>query len=259
MRSIQVLKKSGLTELSKRTFGYVYRRTMRKLLPTISEVKYAGIPISRVRKLGDTAMSRFLIPHPLEDIEDYEQALVSALKSQVCIGDKVVVVGGGEGVTAVVAAKAAGETGSVLCFEGSKWSVRLIRATAARNKVSNRLTVKHAIVGQAISVYGMQEDHSTRIVAPADLPQCDVLELDCEGAEINILRNMKIRPRAIVVESHGIYGAPSKLIAEILENLNYAVENIGIAEPRDIPGCEAGDIRVILGKRNGPPSTDRRA
>jgi hypothetical protein len=38
-------------------------------------------------------------------------------------------------------------------------------------------------------------------VTPAELPECDVLELNCEGSEIGILRNMTIRPRAIAVET----------------------------------------------------------
>ena len=80
-----------------------------------------------------------------------------------------------------------------------------------------QLTVNHAIVGEAISVYGAPEDLSPRVVTPADLPECDVLALDCEGAEIVILRNLKFRPRAIAVESHGIYGAPSKMVRELLE------------------------------------------
>jgi hypothetical protein len=249
MKSIQIFKNSGFAGLSKRTAGYLYRRTIRQFLPTLSEVKYAGIPISRERKLGDLQVPDFLIPHPLEDIQDYEQTLIAALGSQVRVGDKVIIVGGGEGVTAVVAAKAVGERGSVVCFEGSKWGVGKIKATAARNKVSKRLSVKHAIVGEAISVYGVPEDHSTLVVAPADLPDCDILELDCEGAEIIILRNMRIRPRAIAVESHGVFGAPSKLVREILEKLGYSVEDCGVAEPRDPEGCEARDIRVLLATR----------
>ena len=64
--------------------------------------------------------------------------------------------GGGEGVTAVVAAKTVGETGSVICFEGNSSSVRNIKTTAVRNKVSNRVAVEHAVVGKAISVYAHQ-------------------------------------------------------------------------------------------------------
>jgi len=56
------------------------------------------------------------------------------LRSQVRIGDRVTIVGGGEGVTAVVAAKAVGEKGSVVCNEGNSWNVHKINATAAEIK-----------------------------------------------------------------------------------------------------------------------------
>ena len=248
MKSIRVFKNHGLAELSRQTARYVYVRTIREFLPTLSEVKYAGIPISRERKFGDSAVPSFLLPHPLEDVEEYEQALIAAMHSEVRAGDKVTIVGGGEGVTTVVAANAVGETGSVVCYEGSKWCVEKVKATAARNKVSTRrLTVNHAIVGEAISVYGAPEDHSARVVAPADLPECDVLALDCEGAEILILRNLKFRPRAIAVELT-VYTAPSKMVRELLEQLDYTVVDYGVAEPRDPQGCEANDIRVLLGR-----------
>jgi len=248
-RVVHLIKNSSFETLTKRVAGYLYRRTIRKLLPTIAEVKYSGVPISRERKFGDVRLPNFLIPHPLEDIPNYERALIDALRSQIRIGDSVIIVGGGEGVTAVVAAKAAGETGSVVCYEGNSWNVSKVNGTAARNKVSNRLTVEHAIVGEAIAVYGGTEQHSTRVVSPTELPQCDILELDCEGAELLILRTMAIRPRVIAVETHGVYGAPAHMVKQLLEKLDYAVEDWGLAEPGLSEACESGDIRVLVGKR----------
>jgi hypothetical protein len=67
-----------------------------------------------------------------------------------------------------------------------------------------------------INVYGDPSQLATLVVAPVELPGCDVLELDCEGAEIVILRDMTIRPRV--------------------------VEEWGIAEPRLSEICETNDI-----------------
>ena len=164
----------------------------------------------------------------------------------------MIIVGGGEGVTAVVAARAVGEAGSVVCFEGNSWNVSKVKATAARNKMSDRLTVEHAVVGEAIAVYGGPEQRSTRVVSPAELPECDILELDCEGAERLILPNMVIRPRVIAVETHGVYGAPTWMVKEILERLDYVVEEWGVAEPWLSEECESNDIRILVGKRNQP-------
>jgi hypothetical protein len=67
---------------------------------------------------------------------------------------------------------------------------------AARTKVSKRLTVNHAIVGEAISVYGALEDLAPRVVAPADLPECDVLALDCEGRGNPHIAQSEISPES---------------------------------------------------------------
>ena len=249
---VQLIKNSSFETLTKRIAGYLYRSTIRKFLPTIAQVKYSGIPISRERKVGDAKLPDFLIPYPLVDITDYERTLIDVLRSQVRIGDRVIIVGGGEGVTAVVAATAVGETGSVVCFEGNSWNVRKVKATAARNKMSNRLTVEHAIVGEAIAVYGVPEQHSTLVVSPAELPECDILELDCEGAERLILPNIAIRPRVIAVETHGVHGAPTRMVKEILEGLGYVVEDCGFAEPGLSEECESNDIRILVGKHYQP-------
>jgi hypothetical protein len=249
---VRLIKNYTFEALSKRAVGYLYRRTVRKFLPTIAEVKYAGIPISRERKIGDAVLPDFLLPNPLEDIEDYERTLIDVLRSHVRLGDKVVIVGGGEGVTAVVAAMEVGEMGSVVCFEGSCWSANKVKATAARNKMSNRLKVEHAVVGEAIAVYGASEEHAALVVSPKELPECDILELDCEGAERLILPNMVIRPRVIAVETHGVYGAPTRMVKEILEKLDYVVEEWGLAEPWLSEECESNDIRILVGKRDRP-------
>jgi hypothetical protein len=45
------------------------------------------------------------------------------------------------------------------------------------------------------------------VLPPSELPPCNVLELDCEGAEVEILREMNIQPRVILVETHDHFSA----------------------------------------------------
>ena len=78
-----------------------------------------------------------------------------------------------------------------------------------------------ASVGEAIGVYSDGEVAS--VVAPKDLPECDILEMDCKGAERIILAGMTIRPRAIAVETHRVYRSPTEVVHEALEKLGYAV------------------------------------
>jgi hypothetical protein len=77
--------------------------------------------------------------------------------------------------------------------------------------MSNRLTVKHAVVGSAIAVYGVPDQLSTLVVFPGGIARMRYPGLDCEGAESLILRIMGIRPRVIAVETHGGYARKTAL------------------------------------------------
>jgi hypothetical protein len=179
------------------------------------------------------------------DEPDYEDALVAALSETVRSGDRVVIVGGGIGVTSVVAALRTGPSGGVQCFEGNKGRVLQVQETAARNKVTN-ISAHHAVVGKSIGVYGGAGEAGA-VMPPAQLPPCDVLEMDCEGAEVEILRGMIIQPRAILVETHGMYGAPTDLVTSLLEKRGYTVSDRGLAERRNADYCLKQDVRILLG------------
>lgn len=187
-----------------------------------------------------------LIKRP-RDRPNYENALIYGLKKCVRPNDRVVVIGGGLGVTVTVAARLAAPYGHVICFEGGKDQVAKVRRTAVFNNISDRLNVYHAYVGPHDHVYSDTTEAAS--VPIADLPPCDVLELDCEGAEIEILSHMKIRPRAILVESHGLYGAPSSIVNSRLEEMGYDVENLGVAEIDVKDFCIQNDILVLMAIR----------
>lgn len=248
-KAFQIIKEAGVTGLGNRAVAFAYRRGIRPWLPSAGPVHYAGIPIAYNRKWGDRTVPSLWFPDSVEDAPGYESALVTGLREHVRVGDRVVVVGGGVGVTATIAALEVGSTGSVQCFEGAGEGVEKVRRTAEINGVSEWLTVHHAVVARSISVYGTEPDHA--VVAPAELPECDVLELDCEGAEVDILQGMRIRPRVILVETHGYYGAPTSLISSLLQGLGYRVSDCGVAEPRGRALCEARDIHVLIGELEG--------
>ena len=97
-----------------------------------------------------------------------------------------------------------------------------------------------------VFVYGRRRGG---VVAPADLPPCDVLELDCEGSEVEILGALAVRPRVVLVETHGLYGAPTDRVLALVRGLGYDAAVVGVAEPRIPEICEDGDIRVVAGVR----------
>jgi len=73
-------------------------------------------------------------------------------------------------------------------------------------------------------------DCAAATVAPESLPECDVLEIDAEGAETAILRWLEIRPRVIVVEAHAHRGAPAEKVRE-LSGQRYEVVDRQVEDP----------------------------
>lgn len=239
------LRERGPARLLSDAVAYGYREILRPRLPG-RPVAYAGMPTAVEVKPGDRWLPARWVPGDVRDIPDYEATLVEHLREHVRPGDRVVVVGGGVGVTAVVAARQAGAAGTVQVFEGSAAGVRAVRQTARLNAVADRIAVEHAVVARAVHVYGR---HPGRSVDPSALPACDVLELDCEGSEIEILSTLAVRPRAILVETHGIYGAPTDRVLGLVGALGYDAREVGVAEPRIAEICREGDIRVVVGVR----------
>jgi protein-L-isoaspartate O-methyltransferase len=241
-----IVRVEGVSGLAGRGIAYAYRRGVRPWLPG-KPVHYAGIPICHDRKWGDRLVPITWAPVPRGDEPDFEATLVAGLNETVGSGDSVVIVGAGLGVTAVVAALRAGPLGKVECFEGSKQYVNYARQTAARNKVTN-VSVHHAVVAKSIFVYGDGSDVGAAM-SPSKLPSCNVLQLDCEGAEVEILRELTSQPRILLVETHGLLGAPTDLVASLLVKRGYVVSDRGLAEARLGDYCAKSDNRVLLGTR----------
>lgn len=227
----------------------IFRRLIWPVLPSYRHLKYNGVFVRHRKRLLSGVVPERWLPVPQFDIPTFESASVEGLKRVVRRGDTVVVVGGGTGVTAVIAARlSAGLDGSVTCFEGAKDRVRYVREAAELNSVDN-LQVVHAVVGATSHLFG--DADGCRLTDPKDLPNCQVLEMDCEGAEISILRQMVIRPRAVVVETHGLFGAATMSVREALEDLGYRVVDLGVAVAHKRAYCEAHDIRVLVGEQQG--------
>jgi hypothetical protein len=67
------------------------------------------------------------------------------------------------------------------------------------------------------------------------------LELDCEGAEKEILSEMKIRPDVIIVETHPNFNSGPKIIQEILAQKGYRIVN----------QLDRGNVPVLTAVRHG--------
>lgn len=178
------------------------------------------------------------------------------------------IIGGGYGVSSVAAATHTGETGSVDVYEGSAPAVKQVQDTLRLNGVVNRVNVHHTVVGPEIQLDG--ERGGATELAPEELPACDVLVLDCEGAETAILSNLDIAPRTIIVETHEIYDSSEEDVKMLLEDMGYEIAERKIAEVGTVNGlvggrvvetdledhCRESGVFVLVGKKSKKTDKD---
>lgn len=206
----------------------VYDRTIRDHLPKRFGV-FNGIPVRKVPLLDST-----------DEWPEHEEPNVQAHLQHTTSGDSVVILGGGYGVSAAYAARSVGENGEVIVVEPAVESVNICRETFERQHVDDIVDIERASVGEINNPYG--DVAGAAEIAPADLPVCDVLEVDIEGAELYVLDNMTIRPRHIYLETHGTANISKEEGIERLEAMGYEILNVE-------PEFEEKEIYVIIARK----------
>lgn len=239
----RIYRDQGAIRLIKRGTQFGYAKFIRPFIPRRT-VAYNGITV-RASHMGDS-----LIPWQETDLPDYECGLIRGIRTHVQEGETVVVVGGGWGVSTVAATNQVGENGQVITYEGGKESVEKVLDTVKLNDAEEYVSVKHAVVGDAVAIRGNFSE--AKDIPPTKLTECDVLVLDCEGAEIEILEKMEMRPRAIIVETHGMYGATKADVDEQLAKAGFDTITSMVAEERLRDTCEENGIYVLFAKVRKP-------
>lgn len=181
-------------------------------------------PAERTRVLNGVAVPGTEFDEERDNYPDHEGPVVAALRRHVRRGDRVVVIGGGWGVTAVVAARMTHFEGEVTVFEPSAKMHDVLRRTIDANRVADVVTVNHAAVGSVSDaserIFGPDQGET---VPPSALLPCDVLDVDCEGAELEILRTLEHRPRLLTVEAHPHLGCSHDAVEAELARLGYEI------------------------------------
>lgn len=217
----------------------LYEATIRRHLPRVLGV-YNGV-ITRKYYLLDL-QGRTHEP-------DYKRTLVERALAAVEPGDTVVEIGGGYGVCTVRAASAVGADGRVVSYEANGEQLATIREAleltgeVRGERLRDRVDLRHAVVGADVNIYGPMAGAGR--IDVSELPSCDVLLMDCEGAERDIVRGMECEPRTVVVESHPQQGSPTDDLGEILASRGYAFDAARVATtdagPKDIVTATRGD------------------
>lgn len=250
MRAIEIFREEGGVSLLQKTHRLLllifhdlirairktWDQSMRPYLPNAT-ANYNGVSVPGAAKRFDTFLPWYTCDRP-----QYEASLIRAIRQHVNRGDDAIIVGGGWGVSAVVAAIETDGIGSVTVYEGAASAFENVRRTVKANGVTTLVDVKHATVGKTVELAGSAG--MACAISPDALRACDVLVLDCEGAELSILRNMTINPRRIIVESHGLYGSSSVELRSVLESGGYDVESCRVAETESLRE-PAADGKVV--------------
>lgn len=199
----------------------IYNRLIRERLPRKRKV-LNGVVTRKARLLDLTTVNN-----------GYEGPLIRYIRESVRADDTCLIIGGGWGVSAVAAARIGAE---VIVYEGSLDQLTHVQDTLRLNGVQERVDLRKGLVSGEGEFYG---ERGAESVEPDNLPDADVLVMDCEGAELGIIRGLEIRPRTIIVESHGHFGAPTRAVTGALEEQGYDVLQIEAES-------EETDVMVIL-------------
>lgn len=234
-RANSIRQDNGISPLLRRTIRFGYNKSIRNFIPSKEYNHWNDVKYDEKKYFDD------LMPwdYP-SDKPNYEEALISALRCQVVSDDHVGIIGGGMGISTVIASKKTNN--KVTVYEASAYRISRIHKTIKLNNVQDIVDVRHALVGPDVRVQG--EMGNPEMISPQNIPEFDVLEMDCEGAEIEILKNIDQKPRVIIVETHGKFGSPKESVIRELINLDYKI--IG----QDVEKEEWG-IFILTAKRRG--------
>lgn len=187
----------------------VYDRTIRDSLPR--RMKVLNGVVANTGRLLDMTLYE----------PEYKAGSVEPIREYVRETDGVTVVGGGRGVTTSVAAL---QGASVTSYEASEEYCEITLETVSLNHVSDRVDVVHSPVGPVFDGFG--DGVESNGISPSELEECDVIELDCEGAEMDILNGLEFSPRVAIVEAHPQFGVSEYGVRSWLENNGYEIVNI---------------------------------
>ncbi|MFC3476379.1 class I SAM-dependent methyltransferase [Halobacterium litoreum] len=239
----EIYSEEGLISLLNSIQSYIRNKTHSNYTKVVNSLKRFTPDKSRQLELNDVVVpvninlldvySPYYEPaYPTENDPEYEYTEVESLKSYAEKGDEVVVIGGGLGVTAVVASKVTDS--KVTAFEQSKQTYEILSQTIELNDCTDKVDIELAAVGEVAGSNFTQNPPSDVNRVPASkLPHADVYEMDCEGAETAILQKMDVKPSVLLVETHNNHSE----VVDILNSKGYDVVEVVENGKNQHPSC----------------------
>jgi hypothetical protein len=116
-----------------------------------------------------------------------------------------------------------------------------VRKTAEINEVKDIVEVHHAIVCDDISLRGPAGTAET--IPSSELPECDTLSIDADGAEIPIVTDLGINPGRLIIEHHPVPASDELTVEYQPDRIRLLLENKGyeIVEELSAPNRAFGE------------------
>lgn len=195
----EIYRSEGAFTLFRYSVPWVYRQTIRRILPHKGYVELNGVKVQK-KKLLDEKLPNERWHWNKADNKDYESGIINLYSKSLKEGGSVTIIGGGYGVSMVRAAEIVGPSGSINVYEGSKKQVQMLEDLVDRYNIKSVCNIEPSVVGEDIKLYG--SDIVSKKISPSQIEKCDTLELDCEGAEFSLIPALKFKPKNIIVEIH---------------------------------------------------------
>jgi len=213
--ALNILREDGPIILTDRVLAKIYRTTLRRLMPQVGHFNINGVAVPGRRLFdGLTPSDWWCFPG---NMSDYEHTEVEGVKQYVGGNNDVVVIGGGFGVTAVHAAN--NTSGEITVIEASKQRFQNLSKTFEANGVSDQI---QSLFGYLGDLHIDLDDSDIPMIAYQDVPKADIWDMDCEGAEIEILQNLPYNPSTILIETHENHDE----VIRLLEGLDYRIMEV---------------------------------
>ena len=155
---------------------------------------------------------------------EYKDSSVSRIRSRVDSGDGIVIVSCRRKGSSVAAAHRTRSERSVTTYNAERYESAV--ETITLDEITNIIDIEHAIVGEVVGL--ADPPRGAAALPPAELPDCDVLVLDCEGAEIGILKSIDQLPRVLIVDTDTFLDSPEGDVRATLEDMDYEVVDRGV-------------------------------
>lgn len=236
----EIIKKIPyILPILRKKFPIIYSRYIGKYFSNQTYPIYADVAVGKYYGKHDFISKQFYV---FKNNPVYEEKLLLGINNFLDKNESVTIVGGGFGVTATKISDITNRPLNI--YEPSIEQIEIIEKTFKLNGVDTaKITIHNCAVSN--NRYSYDGNKNTPAIQPSHIIPCDFLELDCEGAELEILRNLAFRPKKILVETHGFRGSPTSEVIKCLNEMGYSILELGIAEPRLWSDCVKNDIYVL--------------